>query len=43
MSFTELNTEKIHLQIMSSNVGKSEFKRLVVFCTKKGAGRPSIS
>jgi hypothetical protein len=26
--------EKLHLQIMISDVGESNFKRLVVFCTE---------
>jgi hypothetical protein len=32
---TELNMEKIHSQIMLSDVGQSSFKRPVVFCTEK--------
>jgi hypothetical protein len=32
---TKLNMERIHLQIMLSDVGWSSFKRLVVLCTEK--------
>jgi hypothetical protein len=32
---TELSMDKIHLQIMLSDVGQSNFKRLVMFCTQK--------
>jgi hypothetical protein len=34
-SFTELNMEKIHLQIILSDGSESSFKRLVVFSTEK--------
>jgi hypothetical protein len=32
---TELSMDKIHLQIMLSDIGYSSFKILVVFCTEK--------
>jgi hypothetical protein len=32
---TEFSMEKFHLHIMLSDVGQSNFKRLVVFCTEK--------
>jgi hypothetical protein len=35
---TELCMEKIHLQILLSDVGHSNFRRLVVFCTEKEWG-----
>jgi hypothetical protein len=40
---TELNMEKIHLQIMLSDVGESSFKESRGVLRRKGAGRPSTS
>jgi hypothetical protein len=34
-SVTELSVEMIHIQIMLSDVGYSNFKRLIAFCAEK--------